>query len=149
MKKRITKYLGGIALLSVLALFSCQKEGELNRTERKLVGTWTFEQANLQSGLFSSDDVMSEYDADKLTLKADYTAEYYDDETESTSYGTWTKSTETVDDCVTTVLTLEMTRSSNNEAHQMELHHVTVTKKKLKGGMETPDGKCDFVLVRQ
>ncbi|MDB3905882.1 hypothetical protein N9355_00245 [Crocinitomicaceae bacterium] len=54
MKKRITKYLGGVALLSVLVLFSCQKEGELDRTERKMVGTWTFEQADVQSGWFAN-----------------------------------------------------------------------------------------------
>ncbi|MDB3905881.1 hypothetical protein N9355_00240 [Crocinitomicaceae bacterium] len=93
--------------------------------------------------------LVCEYDADKLILNEDYTAEYYDDETQSSSYGTWTKTTETVDDCVTNVLTLDMTRSSDNESHRMELHHVTVNKKKLRGGMETEAGKCDFVLLRE
>lgn len=147
MKKRITKYLGGVALLSALVLFSCTKEGELDRTERKMVGEWTFDRADVQTGWFGSDDVISEYDADRLTLNEDYSVEYYDDETRDISRGTWTKTTETVDDCVTTVLTLNMHRDSDNSSHQMVLHHVTVNKKKLKGGMETPEGKCDFVLL--
>ncbi|XOV68999.1 MAG: hypothetical protein ACFHU9_07390 [Fluviicola sp.] len=149
MRKRITKYLGGVALLSVLALFSCQKEGEMDRTERKLVGTWTYDEATVPSGMIGTENVMSEYDADQLIIKDDFTVEYYDDETQNRSYGTWVKTTETLDECVTDVLTLDLTRSSDSSSHQMVIHHVYVTKKKLKGYLDTPHGEVDVVLLRQ
>lgn len=148
MKRTFTKYLGGFILLSILALTSCQKDG-LDYTERRMVGTWTFDKADLSTGLFSSDDMMSDYDADVLTLNPDFSAEYYDDETKTRSTGTWVKTHETVDDCVTTVLTINLTRTSDSHNHVMEMHHVTVNKRKLRGGMETQNGKVDFVLLKQ
>jgi hypothetical protein len=148
MIKTITKYGVGFALLSLLMLSACQKEGDLDYTERKLVGTWHYEDASMNTGIFSSEDLMDEYDADELILNNDFTAVHFDDETQVRSSGTWEKSQQQVDGCYTTVLTVNLTRSTTNENYILEFHHLVVSKFQFSGNAETSSGKADFELCK-
>jgi ATP-dependent Clp protease adapter protein ClpS len=60
----------------------------LDYTERKLVGTWHYEDAYVNKGIFSSEDLMHEYDSYELILNDDFTVVHFVDETLARSTGT-------------------------------------------------------------
>jgi hypothetical protein len=91
---------------------------------------------------------MDEYDADELILNNDFTAVHFDDETQVRSSGTWEKSQQQVDGCYTTVLTVNLTRSTTNETYSLEFHHLVVSKFQFTGNAETSSGKAEFELCK-
>ena len=148
MNKKTTKYGVGFALLSLLMLSACQKEGDLDYTERKLVGTWHYEDASVNTGIFTSEDLMDEYDADELILNDDFTAVHFDDETQVRSTGTWEKSEEQVGGCLAKMFTVNLIRSTDNETYTLKFHHLVVSKFQFTGNAETSSGKADFELCK-
>lgn len=159
MKKSTTIYLSIASVFAFFLLVGCQKEDAngLDRREQKTVGTWKFEKAKLNTGIFSSEDVIHEFDEDELVINNDFTATYFDAETNSRMSGTWNIRVETSsdysdEDCpkYEKEITLRLSMTDDQGIiHDLSLDNYSVNNKRIKGSRYSNKGSYKFELIKK
>ncbi len=147
MKNLNIRLVGILCLLLVGILSSCQKEGALNYTERRVVGTWEFERVNFtERWSINRENITSEFDDIEITFNADFTAEYEDVSTGVMDKGVWEIVNVQADDCATNNLFMSFSNSEEERHFQMVLENIWVTKKRLNGRGEDDAGRYEYRL---
>ena len=124
-KNRLILFLFGLLFLS-----SCVKEGELNSTERRIVGTWYYETVIFSDG-WGSELITNQFHSIYLQFNSDFSFIYSDDVTGTTGTGVWDVVDSYNGDNSSNQIFISLTDDESGELSQIVFENISVTRKRM------------------
>ena len=133
-----------------LLVSSCLKDGELNFTERKVVGEWFYTDATYRENLrlFQKDDLFETYDGAYFNFNADKSVTYTQPSSGDSFSGEWDLVNTYNGDYSGNTLVISMVNNSTNAVEQVIFENFAVSNRKMRGQYSTNEGTYHYCLEK-
>lgn len=119
-----------IVVAGLFVLTGCVKEGELNYTERRIVGEWYYETVRVSQG-WGNDFITDQYHSIYLRFNSDFSFNYTDDYLGMTGTGVWDLTDTYNGEYSSDEIFISFTDDETGELYQIVFENISVTKNRI------------------
>lgn len=133
-----------------LFVLGCAKEGQLTWTEKRMLGTWTYEKVKVYDDWsISGDRITDEYEGISITFYSDFSVEMIDLNNAQSFSGIWNITESWSDDESSNHLFASLQENESGELRQLILENLSVTKKRMSASFDDNHQRFNYWLRKQ
>ena len=139
-----------VGIFTFLFILSCEKEGKLNYSEKRIVGEWYYSKVKItEKGRLKTETITDSYAGRTIEFLPNFDMEFKDEINNISYSGVWDLISSTSDDeCINTIFA-SYTNDENGEIVQLVFENISVTYKKLTARFSTKNERYNYVLLKK